>query len=593
MSEKKTIVVDIEETERTQIGALGELESVEVKGVLSVNNGSDRSRIWNVRVLLADSRDGTDIAEESLAVGEVDVGGKWDTTYAVDISEPIIKLTEKYDTCGSMETEEPHSAYVYGIENPVKITINIKNETAGQLDNIILNKTVPPELSSISIESATTGTAEFDEGTRQVVWKDFLIYPNEESTLVISAIGNVEDVEEKNSGEIVVTYRAEGQQRSTLEPDMTALTEFLTGIETSETEPNQWECTLECSNESDLMVRLDKAEIYLVPEDGGKKEKRIEESPAIEMEPGKEWSAMFEVSSKSPPKCTQDVEYTPMRTITRRVLGSAAKTPRTISVSMIEHTKEFDPSDVSSLDKTPVEVTIEITNAGTSKLNEIKFQDNLPDDIMPPKKEHVEVWVRGEEYSGDFEFGIDPDDQDPEKPHTITFLLTGLKDSVGELEPGESVKVNYAIMAWRVRPEKEYPSPIHCWATIYPEGIPTEAEGSGDDHKIVVVYKKRRISTKKGINKGTEAGEYVIMLVVQNKGEVTVENVKVTDWIPAGFQYVSTDPEEEAPTNTPVDDGTEMVWTWTRMNPGEKQTIRVSVQGEGEYERREPEVSTD
>ncbi|MHA2361717.1 MAG: hypothetical protein ACXAB6_07290, partial [Candidatus Thorarchaeota archaeon] len=77
MSEKKTIVIDVEETERAQLGELGELESVEVKGVLSVINESDRSRIWNVRVLLADSRDGTDIAEESLAAGEIDVGGKW------------------------------------------------------------------------------------------------------------------------------------------------------------------------------------------------------------------------------------------------------------------------------------------------------------------------------------------------------------------------------------------------------------------------------------------------------------------------------------------------------------------------------------
>jgi hypothetical protein len=29
------------------------------------------------------------------------------------------------------------------------------------------------------------------------------------------------------------------------------------------------------------------------------------------------------------------------------------------------------------------------------------------------------------------------------------------------------------------------------------------------------------------------------------------------------------------------------------MNPGDKMSLRITVQGEGEYERREPEVVTD
>ncbi len=53
---------------------------------------------------------------------------------------------------------------------------------------------------------------------------------------------------------------------------------------------------------------------------------------------------------------------------------------------------------------------------------------------------------------------------------------------------------------------------------------------------------------------------------------------------------------EEAPIEKPVDDGTNLVWTWTRMNPGDKKKINVAVQaGEdaGEYERREPQVTSD
>jgi len=593
MSERKKVVIDLEESEKIQLDEQSELKNIDTSGVLSVNNVSERSRIWNVKVLLGESRDKTDIEDDSLTAGEIDVGGKWEANYGVAVKAPILTFKEVFDTCGTIETEEPHWAYVAGRENPVKITLTITNETDGELDNIILNKTIPPELSNIEIKSVKSGTAEYDEGTKQVVWKDFVIYPRESSKLVIGATGFVEDTETKKAGSVVITYRGEGQQRSVLDPDLAALTEFLTGIETAETEPNQWQCTLECSNESDLIVRLDKAEVYLTPEDGGEKQKMIEETPGIELEPDQEWSSSFEVESKSTPKCTQDLTYTPAKEVTKRVLGTIEKVDQEIPVYSIDYSKTFDPPSVSSFDKTPVEVTIEVTNNGSAKLNEFTIEDNLPDDVMPPTSEHITVWIRNEEYTGPYEFLIEPEDQDPEKPHKLTFRVEGLRNTVGELEPGESLKINYAIMTWRSRPEKEYPSPVTCTANTEPAGLPAVMASPEDGHKLGVIYKKRAISTKKAINKGAGAGEYIVVLVVSNNGEVTTENIEVTDWIPAGFEYVSTDPEDESPEVFPVaEGGNYMVWTWQRMNPGDKKKIRVTVQGEGEYERREPEVTS-
>jgi len=591
-NERKKVVIDIEESEKVQLGGTSELNRIDTSGVLSVNNVSERSRIWNVKVLLGETRDTTDFVDDALTAGEIDIGGKWDTKYGVSVDAPILIFQEVYDTCGTIQTEEPHWAYVSGKENPVKITLTVTNDTDGEIDNIILNKTIPPELSNIKIVSTKSGTAEYDEGTKQVVWKDFLIYPRESSSLVISATGLVEDTEPKKAGDVVITYRAEGQQRSVLDPDLTALTEFLTGIETAETEPNHWHCTLECSNESDLIVRMEKAMVYLTPEDGSEKQKMIEETPGIEMEPDQEWTSSFEVESKSTPKCTQDLVYTPARKVTKRVLGTIKKTPQEIPVYSIDYSKTFDPPAVNSFDKTPVEVTIEVTNNGSARLNEITIEDNLPDDIMPPTSEHITVWIRGEKYNGPYEFLINPEDQDPEKPHKMTFRVEDLKNSGGELEPGESLMINYAVMAWRNRPEKEYPAPVTCIANTEPAGIPAVMASPEDGHKLGVIYKKRAISTKKAINKGAGIGEYIVVLVVSNNGEVTAENVKITDWIPAGFEYVSTDPEDDAPEVSTAADGAHMVWSWTRMNPGDKKKIRVTVQGDGEYERREPEVSS-
>lgn len=593
MNNHKTIVIDLEENEKCRTGQFNELEKSEVSSVLSVKNVSETNRIWNVRVLLADSTGGTDIEEEELIAGEIDAGSQWEHNYAVDIEAPLLVVREVFDTCSEVDTEDPHWAYAFGRANPVEIVLIVKNNSNGVIDNIIVNKTMPEELSQVMVQVSEKGSAEYDEGTKQVFWKDVQVNPGEEARLSITAVGEVEDSEMKSAGELVVSYRAEGQQRSSLDPDMTGLTEFLTGIETAETEPNCWEVTLECSNESDLMVRLDKAQIFLHPEEGGEKQLKVDEKPGFEMEPGQEWTTSFEVKSKSPPKCTQEVVYTPMRVIKKRVLGKIVKEPQPIPVYEIKYTKTFDPPEVSSFDKTPIEVNIDIENVGSASINEIVVEDHLPEDVMPPKKEHVTIWIAGEEYNGPFDLQMEPDNQDPETPHKLTFTIGGLKEIVGELEPGKSVRINYAVMAWKSRPEKEYPSPIHITANIVPPGHATEISSEEGKHEIGVVYKKRRISAKKAINKGAGAGEYSVLLVVENRGEVTVENVKVTDWIPSGFEFVSVEPPEEEPTLSQVEDGTNISWLWTRMNPGDKKKLRVNVRGEGEYERREPKVVSD
>ncbi len=143
MSENKSVIIDIEETEKTRLGEFSKLESIKTTGVLSVNNVSERARIWNVRVLLGESRDSTDIEAESIPAGEVDAGGKWQTDYTVDVSKPILKLTEIFDTCSEIATDEPHWAYVHGKNNHVRITLTVKNETDVQLEDVILNKTIP------------------------------------------------------------------------------------------------------------------------------------------------------------------------------------------------------------------------------------------------------------------------------------------------------------------------------------------------------------------------------------------------------------------------------------------------------------------
>ena len=137
---KKNVIIDLEESEKIQLDGVSKLEKIDVSGKLSVINVSERNRIWNVKVHLGDTRDSTDITDESLSGGEIDVSGTWESGYSVETKAPIVTLTEVFDTCGDVETEEPHWAYVSSKDNPVKITITIKNESDGEIDSIIIQE---------------------------------------------------------------------------------------------------------------------------------------------------------------------------------------------------------------------------------------------------------------------------------------------------------------------------------------------------------------------------------------------------------------------------------------------------------------------
>ena len=120
---KKYVIIDLEESEKVQLDGHSELENIDVSGSMKVVNISKRSRIWNVKVHLGNTRDSTDFSEESITAGEVEAGGTWDTGYKVSVDAPIATLTEVFDTCGDIESEDAHWAYVSGKDNPIKITI--------------------------------------------------------------------------------------------------------------------------------------------------------------------------------------------------------------------------------------------------------------------------------------------------------------------------------------------------------------------------------------------------------------------------------------------------------------------------------------
>jgi len=163
-------------------------------------------------------------------------------------------------------------------------------------------------------------------------------------------------------------------------------------------------------------------------------------------------------------------------------------------------------------------------------------------------------------------------------------------ESIGGLNLGESLNIEYPVISWNPRPTEEYLSPFVVKANAFPHVEPTVYEG--DPVRIGVRYVRRKLAVFKTVQPGKSAGEYIIPLKFVNKGEVAVENVKITDFIPEGYTLTGWEPADIEPEVQETPEGTYISWRFSRIEKGNEISVKYRIEGKGPYIRKEPTVTT-
>ena len=585
----KKVIIDFTETEDCTLTPDNEVAEIKVSGVVSIINPSEKNRIWNVKLKL-DNIEGTSISENELNVGEVDVKSQWSKNYNVEAEYPLLKVQEIIDTAPQIKSSVPHTNLAYGITTNVIFTIKLTNVSDAHITDIQVLKSLPAAFGQPEIEKPTAGKVTFHPKNREIIWKDFELYPNGDVELKFKVEITPEKGEPYSGGPLTVTYVAESKTRSSLTPLLLAETSAYVGGSEEEDprQPNRWICVFDFNNDSDYPLRVNRATVMQVFSDG-KKDVLIEEYPNTVVNPGETWEKEYSIESPEPPILERYVDYSVEFDIHRKVIGHIEKQPKPLPVAKVDAELRFMPPEVDAYTKTPTTAILTITNTGSALLDEISSIVDLPRDFKPPAEPDVSM-SKGDTPIQNVQVTVVPSDDDPTKPHTITITASDLISTIGGVQPGEGVVCEFPVISWSPRPMVDYITTYKIKANASPPIEPTIFEG--ESVKIGIRYVRRRLSVFKTVQPGKNPGEYIIPIKFVNNGEVAVENVTLSDFIPPGYEVVSWEPTDLEPNVEKTEEGATISWTFKRIEKGNQILLKYVIKGEGPYVRREPKYVT-
>ncbi|MEM3585842.1 MAG: hypothetical protein QXO71_00850, partial [Candidatus Jordarchaeaceae archaeon] len=509
----------------------------------------------------------------------------------VPVEEPVLKLREVVDTFD--EDDEVNWALVYKRPMPVSCIITVSNPTDAYIDNIKVRKIIPKGFGDPEIVPPNTGTAEFEPESREVIWKNFDLSPGSDATLTVKLKINAESIEPIGVGKVIVEYHVRDRTRSLLNPDIIAISDSRFAIEPAESpsQPSMWDCTIEFLNTSEFLEKLLKVEIFQIK--GEKKDQLLLLEPNKDIPPRQSWIYKFTLKSPTIPVLETKVEHKVVKEVTRHIYAKITKEETMLPVERILVEKIFTPSQVDAYDKTPMTVTVLVSNIGSAPLDQVTIYDTIPEDFKPPAHERVKIYVDDRELSQGIELVTNPMDDNPSVKHGFTVFVKNMKTFLKGLNPGQTVKCVYPILAWEPKPEKSYLTPLRVTANTTQPGPDVEfLELETNPPKIGVKYTRRAIKMyKEEVSPGAKAGQHVVPLIIVNTGEVSITNVTVRDFVPPGFSLIEWKPEELQPKVTESINGLTLTWTFPRIEPGQEISLSYTVEGEGKYTRKEPQIS--
>ena len=496
-------------------------------------------------------------------------------------------MTEIIDTYFE-KGDEINWNFVLNKRSPTKFILKLQNNSDQPTSKVNLKKKIPDVYDTPVIESSTSGNASYDEESRTISWNDISIAPGGEQNLTFRAGANPVSIEPSSAGAIDVDYQIENVQRSKLVPSLQAVSDSLFALEKSESMDKQgeWECTVEFENMSDFEVTLNQVTVQHKKETT--KELILEDSPAISLPPKQNWSKDFSVASAGPPKFVKSNKFSVNTQTITRVIGHISKEADIIPVGAIEANKVLTPQEISAHAKTDIAVNITVKNSGSAALSSINIVDTIPSGFKPPSLDQIDVFVGSNKLSQGVLFELEPNNEEPSMQHTLTIEIPDISKVTNILAPNDELIIKYPLIAWDPSPN-DYGCPLDANFNVNPPGPPIKS--LLPDIKFIAKQVRRRYRAFKQVQPGSEDGEFIINVVFQNKGEVPVEQCKITELVPQNFVLVNWSPEDNKPESSDVGEGTNLTWNLTNVAAGAEVTLKYTIKGSGDYQEEDPDVS--
>ena len=605
------------------------IESINFKGNLSVENQSKKDRLWDIDLSLKNiestnlkSKDikirelGTDndtnaytedfvIKEEIknlLLVQEyVNTLPEADNVLNLrDIETNLLKAKDKTSKAGAkvkervtpVEEEEEedetledggtasdgYSLQAFGIsidkENTVTFAIAMRNLFAKAIKNVKVVKNIPEDFSNPVIRDTTEGRAEV-EGNK-VVWNIEKLMPETTVLMKFTCGILVTDITKRKTGTIDVTYEASSSFAEGLDIDKydayTRNKFYVDTVERDE-EPGVWDCKLVFENPSEFIIQLFNADVYS-PEDESVKYVDIDPSDVPLLPAGAQWhSKKWKFESEEYPAFRKKLEFRVMPDFQTIVIGTASIADIILEIASIAGDMSYDIEQVPTYKEKDVIATLKMINNGSAPLNEITVvQQYFNDEYQPPKADEIKVlWDRKEIELDSRSVNFDG--------NVFKISLKDLRNSSnGLFMPESSLEFQYPVHCINPAQDSKFESEITYFTNTFP--VSQELEFKPEVPVLEALHLRRRFRIGKEVLPIGDLGNYEIILTLENIGTAPLQKLVLMDKVPDSFEYSDYSMKPEITDEVGQDT---LKWTIDKLMAEEKIEITYKISGTGAY----------
>ena len=641
------LVKIVEEVKATQ-NHDAELESLGFKGKLNIENPSKKDRLWDIDISLENIK-GTNLKSKDIKIQELGtsdddnieskdfkitgeaknllivkefintLANAGDILNINDIEAELSNLKDQTAKPADLEEDEEEeeeeeedeeeddggseaeSLEAFGIsidvETTVTFAIAMRNEFEKQIRKVRLVKDIPGDFSRPTVQDTTLGRASV-EGS-QLVWTIDVLEP--ESTVICKFTSDVlvSSIEPRKTGTIKVTYEALSSYSEGLgieKFDAYTSNKFYVDTIERDEEPGVWDCKLVFENTSEFIVQLFNADVY-ASEDAKTKFVDIDPNDVPVLPAGAQWhSTKWEYESDDYPSFRKLLEFRVMPDFQTKVNGSVAISDVQLSIaSMVgevqytlresgeatEREIEEMAIQVPTFKETDVFAIHKLENNGSAPLNEISIQQQFfTDEFQPPEANEIKLILNGSEVDLDSS-AVSVDS------NAFKIELKDLKEtSSGMFEPESTLEVQYPVHCMNPARDAKFESEVIYLANTYP--LSNELEVRPAVPIINALHLRRKMRIGKEVIAIGELGNYRIILILENIGDMVLSNLTLMDKVPDNFEYgdYSMTPEitDEVGSDT-------LKWIIETLEEAEKLEISYEIHGKGEYSPSEAQLA--
>ncbi len=578
------LTVKIEEEEHALLTHEGVIEEYKANGTLHIQNDSSRDRVWDVDLLLQ-AIEQTTLDQAKFHVTEIEAQSEKKQRYGVATNRPVLDIQEQVTSFGKIGKNQ-----TLIMKTPTEVTfhITVRNASPETLDTVTVNKIVPEAFQDVFAIKASEGETEYTG--EQLVWTIDALEGDQTASLIFKTTIDAQSPEPIRSGTITADYEMRAPISALKIARFGAFARNLYYIEVDESDqPGLWVCRLIFNNRSDFPVDLLVVEVS----DPDTNEKFLDiKNEKDYIVPGGAWvSKEWKIKKSQRPAFIQRCDFTVIPGLEFITRGHLSMGDTEMPVAALEAEQSLDAPSVPSYVRTPEELTIKVTNIGSAPLNAVDLRTTLPATIIPPDRSSITASVMGKRMSREsLEIGLDPDEREIPQPHELRLKVRNLKDTLGLLERGESIKFNYPVIVDNPAPKQIFEFPTTISGQSYPPGPYIKALSTGEMLKITVAHTPRRFTIGKAVEPFGAAGHYAITITFKNRGDAVLKEVLLQDQVPENFERSDFSIK---PHVVQLEGRHLLQWYFELVEPDENFEIEYEIHGKGAYRPKSAQVFYD